>query len=123
MLPDFLVSETMVRESGESFAFVLDERGTTGLILTLGITHAMEQESLDLEIYDSSDGERWSDRPLAGFARKYYCGTYQLLLPSSAGRYLKAVWRVNHWGRNEARPLFRFYLFAQEARSLVAGAA
>jgi hypothetical protein len=123
MLPDFLVSETMVRESGESFAFVLDDRGAAGLILTLGITHAMEQESLDLEIYDSSDGEVWSDKPLAGFARKFYCGTYQLLLPRSSGRYLKAVWRVSRWGRGESRPLFRFYLFAQEARSRAAGAA
>jgi hypothetical protein len=123
MLPDFLVSETTVRENGESFAFVLDERGSSGLIVTLGITHAMEQESLDLEIYDSSDGEHWPDKPLAGFARKFYCGTYQLLLPAGAERFLKAVWRVDRWGRSESRPLFRFYLFAQEARSRAAGAA
>jgi hypothetical protein len=122
MLPDFLVSETTVRESGESFAFAVDEYAKAGLVLTLGITHAMEQESLDLEIYDSSDGQAWPARPVATFNRKFYCGTYQLPLPRAAGPFLKAVWRVHRWGRSEAPPLFRFYLFAQEARALAVGA-
>lgn len=123
MLPDFLIAETTVRESGESAAFETDERGAAGLVLTLGITHAKQQESLDLEIFDSSDGANWSDKPVASFTRKFYCGTYQLLLPHCFGRYLKAAWRVHHWGKGEGKPFFRMYLFAQEARSRAAGAA
>lgn len=124
MLPDFVLSETTVRESGESPVFRLDEHGTSGLVLTLGITHAMEQQCLDLKIYDSRDGKEWSAKPIACFTRKFYCGTYQLLLPHSEGRGLKAVWRVNRWGRgDDERPFFRFYLFVQESRSRAAGAA
>jgi hypothetical protein len=123
MLPDFVVSETTVREYGESPVFELDEHGATGLVLTLGITHAMEQQSLDVDILASIDGRDWSDKPIAGFTRKYYCGTYQLLLPPAHDRFLKAVWRVNRWGRRDTRPFFRFYLFAQESRSRAAGAA
>jgi hypothetical protein len=123
MLPDFIVSETTVRESGESPVFTLDGKGCSGLVLTLGITHAMEQQCLDLEIVESPDGKEWAAKPLAIFTRKFYCGTYQLLLPHAEGRFLKAVWRVNRWNRGEERPFFRFYLFAQESRSRAAGAA
>jgi hypothetical protein len=123
MLPDFVITETTVRECGESPLFRLDEHGTAGLVLTLGITHAMEQQSLDLDIHASSDGIDWSLKPIAGFTRKFYCGTYQLLLPPAPGCFLKAVWRVNRWSRGNDRPFFRFYLFIQESRSRAAGAA
>jgi len=124
MLPDFVIPETTVRECGESSAFVVDEHGETGLVLTLGITHAMEQECLDLDILESRDGRTWSARPIASFRNKFYCGTYQHVLQRDESRFLKAVWRVSRWGRQEAPPFFRFYLFAQEARSRAfAGAA
>jgi hypothetical protein len=123
MLPDFLVPEITVRESGESSVFILDESGKTSLVLTLSITHATEQESLDLDIHESSDGISWSTAPIASFKKKSYCGTYQLA-SRAQGHYVKAVWRVNRWSRGESRPFFRFYLFAQEARArAVAGAA
>jgi len=124
MLPEFVIPEITVRECGESSAFTIEEHGQAGLVLTLGITHAMEQECFDLDILESVDGKVWSTKPLASFRNKFYCGTYQQVLGREHGRFLKAVWRVSRWGRQEARPFFRFYLFAQEARSRVfAGAA
>jgi hypothetical protein len=124
MLPDFLVPEVTVREGGESSVFVLDDPGTSALVLTLSITHATEQESLDLDIHDSPDGVSWSAVPIASFKKKSYCGTYQLVVSRARGTRIKAVWSVNRWSRSESRPFFRFYLFAQEARTrAVAGAA
>jgi hypothetical protein len=124
MLPDFVLPEITVRECGESPVFTVDEHGETGLVLTLGITHAMEQECLDLDILESSDGKTWSPKPTASFRNKFYCGTYQHILEGGHSRCLKAVWRVSRWGRSESPPFFRFYLFAQEARSRAfAGAA
>jgi hypothetical protein len=124
MLPDFLVPEITVREGGEGSVLVLDQPGKTSLVLTLSITHATEQESLDLDIHDSSDGLLWSPEPIASFKKKSYCGTYQLVTSAARGAFIKAVWRVNRWSRSEARPFFKFYLFAQEARArVVAGAA
>ncbi|MDE3196606.1 MAG: hypothetical protein KGN84_09700 [Acidobacteriota bacterium] len=124
MLPNFLVQEITVRESGESQGFPLEHPYDRNILITLGITHAMEQESLDVEIFASEDGKRWPGKPVASFTRKYYCGTYQLLLNGLGGSHLKARWRVERWGRGEGRPFFRFYLFAQEARvRAVAGAA
>src|ERR1051326_90615 len=124
MLPNFLVQETTVRESGESQVVSLENATDRNILLTLGITHAMEEESLDVNIHASEDGQKWSSAPVATFTRKYYCGTYQLLL--SAGhnaKFVKVSWKVNRWGKGEDRPFFRFYLFAQEARARAAGAA
>jgi len=123
MLPNFLIQETTVRESGESQSFALETFRERNILLTLGITHAMEQESLDVEIFSSQDGKKWSVVPVASFTRKYYCGTYQLLLSGLEGRYLKAKWKVDRWGRGEGRPFFRFYVFAQEARARAAAGA
>jgi hypothetical protein len=124
MLPNFLLEESVVRESGESEVFDLAEHNGDNLLLTLGITHAVEQESVDIDIIGSSDGENWSARPLASFTQKFYCGTYQTILPRSPYRYVKAMWRTRRWARGGSRPFFRLYLFVQPARvRALAGAA
>ena len=48
MLPQFLLSETTVREAGAGPELGLgDQQGET-LLLTLGITRIIEQESIDI---------------------------------------------------------------------------
>jgi hypothetical protein len=130
MLPMFLIEETTVRESGESVIFDASEQWNQNLALTLGITHAIEQESIGIDILGSKDGLSWSLKPIARLAPKSYCGTYQLILPrseaqGSEARYIKAVWRVLRWSGGDDRPFFRFYLYVEPARARVrtAGAA
>jgi hypothetical protein len=125
MLPMFLIEETTVRESGESAVFDASEHATRHFVLTLGITHAVEQESIGIDIHGSEDGLFWSPTPIVSLAPKSYCGTYQLILPRCEARYIKAVWRVRRWSGGDQRPFFRFYLFAEPARLRVrtAGAA
>jgi hypothetical protein len=105
---EFLVEETAVREAGESPVFDCGENALD-LVLTMGITHAIEQESIEVTIFDSPDGVRWKPVPLVRFTPKYYCGVYQMSVPRPRQRYLKAAWRVERWG-NAARPYFGFYL-------------
>jgi len=124
MLPNFLLEETTVRESGESAIFDLGDDANQNLLVTLGITHAVEQESIDVDIFGSPNLQDWTPKPILSFTQKFYCGTYQMILPRSSNRYLKAVWRVNRWGRGDLKPFFRVYLFAQTARMrAMAGAA
>lgn len=124
MLPDFLLEESTVRDAGDSPVFDLGDHSSDNLLLTLGITHAVEQESIDVDIIGSHDGETWSAKPLVAFTQKFYCGTYQTILPRSPYRYVKAVWRMHRWSRAGSRPFFRFYLFVQPARvRALAGAA
>jgi hypothetical protein len=123
MLPTFLVEETTVRESGESAVFDANEHSGQTLLLTLGVTHAIEQESIGLEIHGSEDGFSWPAKPIASLTPKFYCGTYELVLPRREARYLKAKWRVTRWSRDHRPPFFSFYIFAEAERARVAGAA
>jgi hypothetical protein len=113
MLPDFFVEEATVRECGESAVIPIGEHSDQNLFLTLGITHAMERESLDVDIYTFRERKSWADKPVVSFVQKSYCGTYQMILPRSRERFLKAVWRVSRWGQSVSHPFFRFYVFAQ----------
>jgi len=122
MLPVFLVEETIVRESGESAVFDATEHHDQNLVLTFRITHAVEDESIDIDIQGSKDGFSWLPDPLARFAPKSYCGTYRLTLPRSHARYLKAVWKVLRWSRADRRAFFCFSIVAQPVRSRVATA-
>ena len=116
MPPQFLLPETTVREAGTGAEIHLGDEPEETLILTLGITRILEQESLDVSIWGSADGQEWGARPLAAFPQKFYCGTYQILLDLSLQpeiRYLRAKWQVNRWGKGDTRPLFTLYLFVQ----------
>jgi hypothetical protein len=117
MLPQFLLPETTVREAGTGSEIHLGDQREETLILTLGITRIIEQESIDISIWGSADGSDWGARPLATFPQKFYCGTYQILLDLQAHpdvKCLRAKWQVNRWGKGDSKPLFAIYLFAQE---------
>jgi len=115
MLPQFLLPETTVREAGTGEPIDLGELQGETLILTLGITRIIEQESIDISIWGSTDGSDWGAKPLVAFPQKFYCGTYQILLDLSERpvRHLRTKWSVNRWGKGDPKPLFTVYLFVQ----------
>jgi hypothetical protein len=118
MLPNFLVQETIIREAGTSPELSVESTSGGLLLLTLGITRIIEQQSLDLTVWGSADNADWGTKPLISFPQKFYCGTYQLLLDLSQHpdiKYLRAKWQVSRWGRGDPKPLFGIYLFVQDA--------
>ena len=126
MLPNFLVQETVIREAGASPELSVGSTPGGLLVLTLGITRIIEQQSLDLSIWGSADNADWGTKPLLSFPQKFYCGTYQLLLDLAQHpdvKYLRAKWQVSRWGRGDPKPLFGFYLFAQDAGQAIAKSA
>jgi hypothetical protein len=117
MKPVFLMPETTIREAGKSAIVSLGEEAGTALLLTLGITRIVEQESLDLSVWGSADGADWGAKPLLAFPQKFYCGTYQILLDLTARpevKHLQVRWQAQRWGKGDPKPLFNFYLFAQD---------
>ena len=127
MPPQFLLPETTIREAGDGPAISLTDRAGETLVLTLGITRIIEQESIDLTIWGSADGVDWGNRPLASYPQKFYCGTYQILLDLSERpdvKHLRAKWQVNRWGKGDPKPLFGIYVFVQELerQAVAAGA-
>jgi hypothetical protein len=124
MLPEFLLEETTVREAGTGPAMGLGGQKGGTLILTLGITRIIEQESIDLSIWGSADGSDWGTKPLVSFPQKFYCGTYQILCDLADRpdvEYLRAKWAVNRWGKGNPKPMFSIYLFVQDTKRQFAG--
>ena len=122
MLPGFILPETTIREAGSGQAVELGELSSPLILLTLGITRIIEQESIDLTIWGSADGQDWGAKAIIAFPQKFYCGTYQLLLDLSRHpdvKHLKAKWQVQRWGRGEPKPLFGIYVFAQTMKNQV----
>jgi hypothetical protein len=116
MLPEFLLPETTIREGGAGPNLSLGSRAGDTLLITLGITRIIEQESIDISIWGSADGTDWGAKPLAAFPQKFYCGTYQIVLDLSLHpdvRYLRAQWQASRWGKGDPKPLFAVYLFVQ----------
>ncbi len=116
--PFFLLPETVAREDGAGAEVALGASKGAPLLVTLGITRILEQESLDVSIRGSADRTTWGAKPLAAFPQKFYCGAYTLVLDLSAHsevEYLRVEWKMARWGRGELKPLFGFYVAAQPA--------
>jgi hypothetical protein len=118
MLKMVLLPENVARQDGSSEIVALGSERSKPLLLTLGVTRIVEQESLELSVWGSADQQDW--KSLAVFPKKFYCGTYSLLVDLTEHaevRYLRAQWKMNCWGRGEEpMPLFGFYLTAEEPK-------
>jgi len=114
----FLVPEIVATEDGVSKDFTLVARRGKPLLFNLEITRIIQQQSLDISIWGSSDGEHW--RQLATYPQKFYCGIYLLMLDLSfqpSIRYLRAHWRMSRWGVGEPEVLAGFNLSIEEPQA------
>lgn len=86
-------------------------------LVTLSITKIIEQESLDLSIFGSADGEAWDAKSIAAFPQKFYCGEWPLLLDLRSHldvKFVRAHWEVARWGRGTETPMFEFGVTMKE---------
>jgi hypothetical protein len=112
----FLVPETSVEKDGSGPALDLGSSAGAPVALTLGITKILEQESLDVSIWGSADGQDWGPKPLTAFPQKFYQGVYTILLDLSTQasvRHLQARWKLARWGVGSTKPAFSFYIFVE----------
>lgn len=126
MLQSFLLPESIARADGMGPEMDLGSKRGELLVLTLGITRIIQQESLEVSIWGSSDGENWGSRPLASFPPKFYCGLYSILLNLVSRpdvRFVQVKWKMSRWCKGETTPMFGFYLYAEESGARVGAAA
>jgi len=112
----FLVPETTAVENGTGPAVGLGVDAGGTLLLTLGITKTVEQQSLDVSVWGSPDGQNWGAKALLVFPQKFYAGISALLLDLRSQpeiRHLQARWQVARWGVGSTKPMFVFYLFSE----------
>jgi hypothetical protein len=118
-----LLPESVARQDGTSAVLALEQSSGKPVLLTLGITRSIEQQSLEVSIWGSSDRGSWA--LLETFPQKFYCGTYSLVLDLTRRpeiTHVRAEWKMNRWGRGETAPLFGFYLLVEEAKLQAVGA-
>ena len=123
MLPDYLLHETIEASHGVGPTVEVGNAAGKLLVLTLGITRIVEQESLELSVWGSPDGKSWGDKPLVCVPPKLYCGVYSILLNLASRQYvrqLRVQWKLNHWARGNTAPMLGFYVFMEESGSRVA---
>jgi hypothetical protein len=122
MLRNFLLPESIARADGTGPEIELGSTRGKLLVLTLGITRILEQESLEITVCGSADGERWEPDPLVKFPPKFYCGLYSILLNLGSRndlKFLRVQWKMSRWSKRESMPMFGFYVYAEESGARV----
>jgi hypothetical protein len=115
---DYLVAaEIVVETNGASPAYELGVLAGKPLVIVLHITDIIEQESLHVSIWGSTDGQDWGPQALFWYPQKFYRGMTPAALDLRQRpeiKFLQARWEVNRWGRGYPRPCFKFAVEIQE---------
>jgi hypothetical protein len=118
MIDTYLVPEKNVAQAkGDGPSVDLSTAASRVFLLTLHITNIIEQESLDLSIFGSSDGSAWGPKPITSFPQKFYRGQHPLLLDLTEhadAKFVRAHWEVGRWGRGSETPMFEFHVTIKE---------
>jgi len=100
---------TRMEGSADGASFNISESATRTFLCRLIVTDQIEQESLDVSIWGSADGETWPKRPLLKLPQQFYRGTTKLVLDLSLRpevKFIRARWDLNRWGRVAPIPMF-----------------
>ncbi len=66
--------DTRLEANGDGAAFDISASATRTFLCRLTVTDQIEQESLDVSIWGSADGETWSKKPLLMLPQQFYRG-------------------------------------------------
>ena len=95
--------------NGEGAAFDISASASRTFLCRLTVTDQIEQESLDVSIWGSPDGETWTKKPLLRLPQQFYRGTTKLILDLSLRpeiKFIRARWELFRWGRVSPIPMF-----------------
>ena len=101
--------DTRMETSADGAAFDISEIVSRTFLCQLTVSEQMEQESLDVSIWGSADGETWPKRPLLKLPQQFYRGTTKMVLDISLRpevKFIRARWDLNRWGRVAPTPMF-----------------
>jgi len=114
---DLVPQQTVVSAKGDGSAIDVSGAASRVFLVTLAITKIIEQESLDVSIFGSSDGATWDAKSIAAFPQKFYREESPLLLDLTAHadvKFVRAHWEVARWGRGTETPMFEFGVTMKE---------
>jgi hypothetical protein len=115
---DLVPTGTKVTASGEGAPVDISGSATRTFLVQMHITEVIEQESLDLAIWGSADGQNWGQMPILKLPQRFYRGETRMLLDLTVKPEVKSIrarWVLNRWGRVAPMPMFVFGVHAAEA--------
>jgi hypothetical protein len=102
-------NHTRMEANGEGAAFDISASATRTYLCRLTVVDQIEQESLDVSIWGSADGQNWTKKPLLKLPQQFYRGVTKLILDLSLRldtKFIRAGWELNRWGRVAPMPMF-----------------
>ena len=118
---DLIPAGTLLEENGDGEKFDVRSSGTRTFFCVLVITEQIEQESLDVSIWGSADGENWGTHPLLKLPQQFYRGETRAVLELAIRpdvNFIRARCDLNRWGRVAPLPKFRAGLHLTEVPAM-----
>jgi hypothetical protein len=114
---DLIPPRTRVTSNGEGSPQDISSSQTRTFLCTLDITEQIEQESLDVSMWGSGDGQNWGVKPLLKLPQRFYRGQTRQILDLSLRpevKFIRARWELVRWGRVAPTPMFVIGLHLEE---------
>lgn len=106
---DLIPQKTRMEANGDGASFDISSSATRTFLCLLTVADQLEQESLDVSIYGSTDGTTWTPKPLLKLPQQFYRGHTKMVLDLSLRpeiKFIRARWELNRWGRGAPLPMF-----------------
>ena len=100
---------TRLTANGEGRPFDISSSETRTFICSMEITDQMEQESVDISVWGSADGQEFGKMPLLKMPQRFYRGETRQVLDLSLKpevRFIRAKYELTRWGRVAPHPMF-----------------
>jgi hypothetical protein len=108
-LISLIPAETKLVSNLDGQSFDVSASASRTFLCHLKITDQIEQESIDVSIWGSADGQDFGKKPLLKLPQQFYCGTTKIVLDLSLRpevNFLRAKCDLNRWGRVAPTPMF-----------------
>jgi hypothetical protein len=106
---ELIPANTRLQATGDGASFDISGVASRTFLCRLTVTEQIEQESLDVSIWGSADGEAWPKKPLLKLPQQFYRGTTKMVLDLSLRpevKFIRARWELNRWGRVAPTAMF-----------------
>src|SRR6202045_2917193 len=106
---DLIPQRTLVEANGYGDAMDVRTSASRTYFCILQISDQIEQESVDVSIWGSADGENWSTHPILKLPQQFYRGETRAVLDLTLVpeiNFIRAGWELVRWGRVAPLPMF-----------------
>jgi hypothetical protein len=106
---ELIAANSRLESTSDGAAYDISASASRTFLCRLTVTEQIEQESLDVSIWGSGDGENWPKKPLLKLPQQFYRGTTKMVLDLSLRpevKFIRARWELNRWGRVAPTAMF-----------------